>query len=201
MHGFKRPDAGAIAIALGAIVALVGVLSGCASGDDTFVDATAKAGTLELAVTSPEYGARTRKRAVTVKGTVTPGAAVTVDGVDAAVRGRRFRRRVRLHAARNRIVVRAEKAGFADARERIVVMRKRRPITEPITLPEPTPRPTPEPTPDCDPNYEIACLDPNSPDYDCEGGSGDGPDYTGLVRVIGDDHFDLDRDGDGVACE
>jgi hypothetical protein len=53
----------------------------------------------------------------------------------------------------------------------------------------------------CDPNYAGACLDPNSPDYDCEGGSGDGPDYTGRVEVVGDDHFDLDRDGDGVACE
>jgi hypothetical protein len=53
----------------------------------------------------------------------------------------------------------------------------------------------------CDPNYAGACLDPNSADYDCEGGSGDGPDYTGRVEVIGDDPYDLDRDGDGVACE
>ena len=53
----------------------------------------------------------------------------------------------------------------------------------------------------CDPNYEGACLDPNSADYDCEGGSGDGPDYVGTVRVVGDDIHDLDRDGDGVACD
>jgi hypothetical protein len=33
------------------------------------------------------------------------------------------------------------------------------------------------------------------------GGSGDGPDYTGQVTVVGDDHFALDRDGDGIACE
>ena len=25
--------------------------------------------------------------------------------------------------------------------------------------------------------------------------------YTGLVHVIGDDHFDLDAHNDGVACE
>jgi hypothetical protein len=31
------------------------------------------------------------------------------------------------------------------------------------------------------------------------GGSG-GPFYTGEVRVVGDD-LDLDRDGDGVACD
>jgi hypothetical protein len=53
----------------------------------------------------------------------------------------------------------------------------------------------------CDPNYSGACLDPNSYDYDCAGGSGDGPDYTGRVEVVGDDHFDLDRDGDGIGCE
>ena len=53
----------------------------------------------------------------------------------------------------------------------------------------------------CDPNYSGACLDPSSYDYDCAGGSGDGPDYTGRVEVVGDDHFDLDRDGDGVGCE
>ena len=54
---------------------------------------------------------------------------------------------------------------------------------------------------DCDPNYEGACLDPSSPDYDCAGGSGNGPDYTGPVRVVGDDPHGLDRDGDGYACE
>lgn len=53
----------------------------------------------------------------------------------------------------------------------------------------------------CDPNYEGACLDPASSDYDCQGGSGDGPDYTGPVRVVGSDPFELDRDGDGAACE
>ena len=70
---------------------------------------------------------------------------------------------------------------------------------------------TPEPEPavaeaassggNCDPNYEGACLDPNSADYDCEGGSGDGPDYTGPVTVVGDDHYDLNRDPDSLACE
>jgi hypothetical protein len=54
---------------------------------------------------------------------------------------------------------------------------------------------------DCDPSYEGACLDPSASDYDCQGGSGDGPEYTGTVTVTGDDHFGLDRDGDGIACE
>jgi hypothetical protein len=39
------------------------------------------------------------------------------------------------------------------------------------------------------------------PDYDCAGGSGNGPLYTGPVTVVGPDEFDLDREGDGVGCE
>lgn len=54
---------------------------------------------------------------------------------------------------------------------------------------------------ECDPNYEGACLDPYAADYDCEGGSGDGPEYTGPVVVVGDDHYGLDADGDGYGCE
>jgi len=53
----------------------------------------------------------------------------------------------------------------------------------------------------CDPNYTGACLDPNSYDYDCAGGSGDGPDFTGTVEIVGGDPYELDRDGDGIACD
>jgi len=52
----------------------------------------------------------------------------------------------------------------------------------------------------CHPSYD-PCLDPNSYDYDCEGGSGDGPDYTGYVTVSGPDDYGLDSDGDGTGCE
>ena len=39
-------------------------------------------------------------------------------------------------------------------------------------------------------------------DYDCAGGSGNGPNYVyGIVEVVGYDEFDLDRDGDGYGCE
>lgn len=53
----------------------------------------------------------------------------------------------------------------------------------------------------CDPNYDGACV-PVSSDVDCAGGSGNGPDYvSGPVYIIGADIYELDRDGDGVACE
>ncbi|WP_235019335.1 hypothetical protein [Tabrizicola flagellatus] len=56
-------------------------------------------------------------------------------------------------------------------------------------------------TQDCDPNYAGACV-PVALDVDCAGGSGDGPAYVpGPVRIIGEDVYELDRDGDGVACE
>ena len=57
-------------------------------------------------------------------------------------------------------------------------------------------------SPSCDASYKGACLKQNVSDYDCAGGSGDGPYYVqGPITVVGDDHYDLDRDGDGVACE
>jgi len=64
------------------------------------------------------------------------------------------------------------------------------------------PTPAPSPAPSCDPSYKGACLKPNVSDYDCAGGSGDGPYYVqGPITVVGDDHYGLDRDGDGIACE
>ncbi|CAJ1580304.1 hypothetical protein [[Mycobacterium] wendilense] len=59
----------------------------------------------------------------------------------------------------------------------------------------------PHESPDCDPNYSGACV-PIATDVDCAGGSGNGPEYvTGPVYVVGDDIYELDREGDGVACE
>src|SRR5690348_9954492 len=58
-----------------------------------------------------------------------------------------------------------------------------------------------EETSECDPSYTGACLDPYASDYDCEGGSGDGPEYTGPVTVVGEDHYGLDADSDGTGCE
>lgn len=52
----------------------------------------------------------------------------------------------------------------------------------------------------CTPGYE-PCLPPAS-DYDCSGGTGNGPEYVdGPVRVTGSDPYDLGRDGNGTGCE
>jgi hypothetical protein len=53
---------------------------------------------------------------------------------------------------------------------------------------------------ECTPGYE-PCV-PVCSDVDCAGGTGNGPCYVrGPIRVTGEDVYDLDRDGDGVACE
>jgi hypothetical protein len=52
----------------------------------------------------------------------------------------------------------------------------------------------------CDPNYG-GCV-PVASDVDCDGGSGDGPEYvSGPLPVTGSDVYGLDSDGDGTACE
>lgn len=52
----------------------------------------------------------------------------------------------------------------------------------------------------CNTNYS-GCLKSGSVDYDCKGGSGNGPYYTGKVKVIGYDQYGLDADKDGWGCE
>jgi hypothetical protein len=101
---------------------------------------------------------------------------------------RRERAQARRERARARALVRAA------ARER---RRQARLEAEAIAAEEAAPA---EPAASCHPSYD-PCLDPNAGDYDCEGGEGDGPEYTGLVTVTGSDDYDLDRDGDGTGCD
>jgi PASTA domain len=73
----------------------------------------------------------------------------------------------------------------------------------------PPPAPTTQPPPpnttpasNCHPAYPGACLDPTASDYDCAGGSGNGPNYVqGPVQVRAPDPFGLDSDADGLGCE
>ncbi|MCS5720011.1 G5 domain-containing protein [Herbiconiux sp. CPCC 205763] len=81
------------------------------------------------------------------------------------------------------------------------------PVNEVTAVGTRQPPPAPEPESEqaqgdgCDPNYEWGCV-PIASDVDCPGGSGNGPAYApGTVHVIGNDIYDLDRDGDGIACD
>jgi hypothetical protein len=77
-------------------------------------------------------------------------------------------------------------------------------VTSVGTRVPPPPAPEPAPVADgggCDSNYSGPCV-PIASDVDCAGGSGNGPAYVaGPVSVVGTDIYDLDRDGDGIACD
>jgi hypothetical protein len=82
---------------------------------------------------------------------------------------------------------------------RITLVVAKAPPPPPTTAPPP---PTTAPSRSCDPSYPDVCLDPNAEDYDCAGGSGNGPRYvSGPIRVRPPDPLDLDREGDGWGCE
>ncbi len=80
------------------------------------------------------------------------------------------------------------------------------PPPEPTPTPPPPPPPQPTPTPapitNCDPSYPTVCIPIGAADYDCAGGSGNGPNYiAGPLTVLPPDPHGLDRDGDGIGCE
>ncbi len=58
------------------------------------------------------------------------------------------------------------------------------------------------PRANCDSAYPDVCLRDGIGDYDCAGGSGNGPNYVdGPIQVRAPDPFGLDADHDGVGCE
>jgi hypothetical protein len=86
--------------------------------------------------------------------------------------------------------------GKQTAKKLVKSVITRKPVTQVVAVGTKT-----APSGGCDPNYSGACV-PIASDVDCAGGSGNGPAYVrGPVRVVGTDIYDLDRDGDGVACD
>lgn len=101
--------------------------------------------------------------------------------------------------------------GKEVAREAVAETVRLEPVAEVTTVGSRVPPPPPPapaaPVPlvqqnrGCDSNYADACV-PIASDVDCAGGSGNGPAYAqGPVRIVGSDIYDLDRDGDGIACD
>ena len=96
--------------------------------------------------------------------------------------------------------------GKEVSRELVSEVVTREPVAEVTSLgtydapPPPPPAPVVEAS-GCDSNYAEACV-PIDSDVDCAWGSGNGPSYfDGVALVVGSDIYDLDRDGDGYACE
>ena len=66
------------------------------------------------------------------------------------------------------------------------------------------PKPQPSPQPNCTSGYSPCLVYHGGADYDCYGGSGNGPYYTepGVVYTVsGSDPYDLDADNNGSGCE
>jgi beta-lactam-binding protein with PASTA domain len=97
----------------------------------------------------------------------------------------------------NNVVLRQTPSGTQQAAPGSVVQL----VVSNFVAPPPPPKPTPVPlASNCTPGYQ-PCLPPAT-DYDCAGGSGDGPAYaSGPIRVTGSDPYGLDSEGDGIACE
>jgi hypothetical protein len=123
-------------------------------------------------------------------------AALAERGLRASVRYR-----VTASAPAGTVISQARRSGagvLPDTRVTVVIAKA--PPPPPTTAPPPPPTTTP--ARNCDPSYPDVCLDPNAEDYDCAGGSGNGPRYVeGPIRVRPPDPFDLDREGDGWGCE
>jgi hypothetical protein len=215
-----RIQAGFAPFGMVAVAASALVVGACETSTDVSATSSTARPTLTLDSGRTSGGVTqvtTRKAVKVIRGAVEPRRARVViqrsrsgtgwfRGRRVKVRQGSFALRLRLRRGGNdfRLVTRVR--GRKPVVTLLTVRRKVRPRPQPESTPVPTPEPPPKEEPaTCDPNYEGACLDPRSPDYDCEGGSGNGPDYTGTVRVVGDDPFDLDADadadGDGVGCE
>lgn len=126
--------------------------------------------------------------------TVPGTAGMTQASAIRTLRGAGFRVRVSreiVSSGRNGVVLRQSPIGSTRVKPNSVITVVVASVVRPVAAPQPAAS--------CTPGYS-PCLAPAS-DYDCAGGSGDGPRYTGYVRVTGSDPYDLDADGDGVACE
>jgi hypothetical protein len=118
-----------------ALLGSVLALASCGGGDsngDTQSTAPAQQPVALVVTGAPS---RTTASAVTLRGTVSEGADVTVDGKPAALRGRRFRARVSLERGKNSILVEASKFGTSPAHASVHI---RRVDPEPTTVEQPS---------------------------------------------------------------
>lgn len=128
-------------------------------------------------------------------------------GAKAALAERELRGAIRYQTTRRHragtVISQSRTTGAAVAPDStITLVVAKAPPPPPPTAPPPPPPPPPAPEGDCDPSYPDECLDPSAEDYDCAGGSGNGPEYVeGPLRVRPPDPFGLDADGDGWGCE
>jgi PASTA domain len=127
---------------------------------------------------------------------VTAKQRLAARGLDLRVRYRRTAR-----FAAGTVISQSRRIGAAVDPSSAITLVIAKALPPPPTTQPPPPPPT-APSGNCDPSYPGACLDPTAEDYDCAGGSGNGPRYVqGPVQVRPPDPFGLDSDSDGIGCE
>jgi hypothetical protein len=127
---------------------------------------------------------------------------LTLGSARAALAERGLRERIRYRTTSRypagTVISQSRRSGVGvlpDSRVTLLVAKAPPPTTAP-------PPPSTAPAENCDPSYPDVCLDPSAEDYDCAGGSGNGPEYVeGPIRVRPPDPFGLDADDDGWGCE
>jgi beta-lactam-binding protein with PASTA domain len=130
----------------------------------------------------------------------------TLPQAQAALAARGLRWKISYRTSRLRagtVITQSRKGGTAIPRGTVIVLVIASAPPPPPQPPPPQPPPPPAvPTGNCDPAYPEVCLHDGIGDYDCAGGSGNGPNYVdGPLKVLPPDPFGLDRDGNGTGCE
>jgi hypothetical protein len=191
-----------IAGSIGTLLLAAGLLSGCGQAA-TPTAATASTAAATMSTPAPTT---TAPPATTVRTATVPRLVGMKAGQARTALSRHGLRWTVSYKSTNRfapgtVISQSGKAG-AEVRPgaRVALVIAEAPPPPPTTAPPP---PTTSAPRNCDPAYPGVCLHQGIGDYDCAGGSGNGPNYVeGPVRVLPPDPFDLDGyDNDGIGCE
>jgi PASTA domain len=192
-----------VAGSIGVPLLVVGLLS---QPDQAATPTAATAATTALTTSAPPAPTTTAPLPTTVQTAAVPRLVGMRTGQAKTVLARRglhwtIKYKSTSRYAAGTVIFQSSKAG-AEVRPgaRIVLVIAKTPPLPPTTARVP---PTTAAPRNCDPAYPDVCLHQGIGDYDCAGGSGNGPNYVeGPIRVLPPDPFDLDgNDNDGIGCE
>ena len=192
-----------VAGSIGALLLVVGLLS---DTDQAATPTAATASTAAPTTSAPPVSSTTAPPPSTVQTATVPrliGMKASQAKTALSRRGLHWTIKYRSTSrfAPGTVISQSSKAG-ADVRPgaRIALVVAKAPPPPPTTAPPP---PTTAAPRNCDPAYPDVCLHQGIGDYDCAGGSGNGPNYVeGPLQVLPPDPFDLDgNDNDGIGCE
>ncbi len=200
---WQRKGFWVVAASIGALLLVVGLLS---EPDQAATPTAATAATAAPTTSAPPASTTTAAPPTTVQTATVPRLVGMKTGQAKTVLARRgldwtIKYKSTSRFASGTVISQSSNAG-AEVRPgaSIALVIAKAPPPPPTTAPPP---PTTAAPRNCDPAYPDVCLHQGIGDYDCAGGSGNGPNYVeGPIRVLPPDPFDLDgNDNDGIGCE